>query len=70
MLRWLIQRNIPVIPKSSHKDRIISNFDIFDFKLDEEDLLSIKKLDTKKSTIYDEMNPDIAISIGSHKIHD
>lgn len=70
MLRWLIQRNIPVIPKSSHKDRIISNFDIFDFQLDEEDLLSILKLDTKKSTIYDEMNPDIAISIGSHKIHD
>lgn len=70
MLRWLIQRNIPVIPKSSHKDRIISNFDIFDFTLDEEDLLTIKKLDTNKSTIYDEMNPDIAISIGSHKIHD
>ncbi len=70
MLRWLIQRNIPVIPKSSHKDRIISNFDIFDFSLDEEDLLSIKKLDTKKSTIYDEMNPNIAISLGSHKIHD
>lgn len=70
MLRWLLQRNIPVIPKSSHKDRIISNFDIFDFKLDEEDLLSILKLDTKKSTIYDEMNPDIAIGIGNHKIHD
>jgi len=70
MLRWLIQRNIPVIPKSSHKDRIISNFDIFDFRLDEEDLLNIQRLDTKKSTIYDEMNPDIAISIGSHKIHD
>lgn len=70
MLRWLLQRNIPVIPKSSHKERIISNFNIFDFKLDEDDLLSIKKLDTKKSTIYDEMNPDIAISIGSHRIHD
>ncbi|MBP5243898.1 MAG: aldo/keto reductase [Succinivibrio sp.] len=70
MLRWLLQRNIPVIPKSSHKERIISNFDIFDFKLDDEELLSIKKLDTKKSTIYDEMNPDIAISIGSHRIHD
>jgi diketogulonate reductase-like aldo/keto reductase len=70
MLRWLLQRNIPVIPKSSHKDRIISNFDIFDFKLDKEDLLNIQKLDTKRSTIYDEMNPDIAIGIGSHKIHD
>jgi len=70
MLRWLIQRNIPVIPKSSHKERIISNFNIFDFKLDEEDLLNIQKLDTKRSTIYDEMNPDIAIGIGSHKIHD
>lgn len=70
MLRWLIQRNIPVIPKSSHKDRIISNFDIFNFRLDDEDLLTIQKLDTKKSTIYDEMNPDIAIGIGSHKIHD
>jgi diketogulonate reductase-like aldo/keto reductase len=70
MLRWLIQRNIPVIQKSSHKERIISNFNIFDFRLDEEDLLNIQKLDTKRSTIYDEMNPDIAIGIGSHKIHD
>lgn len=70
MLRSLIQRNIAVIPKSSHKDRMVSNFDIFSFSLDEEDLENISRLDTEKSTIYDEMDPEMAISIGSHRIHD
>lgn len=70
MLRWLVERGIPVIPKSSHKERIASNFDIFGFSLDEEDHRLIKELDTHRSTIYDEMDPDIAINIGSHKIHD
>ena len=42
LLRWCIQKNIITIPKSVHKDRIISNTDIFDFEISERD---IKKLD-------------------------
>jgi len=43
-IRWFIERNIVVIPKSINEKRIISNFDVFDFKLDTEDLELIKTL--------------------------
>ncbi|MBU0471811.1 MAG: aldo/keto reductase [Nanoarchaeota archaeon] len=38
MIRWIIQKGIPTIPKSSTKERIIENKNIFDFELDEEDI--------------------------------
>lgn len=69
MLRWLVQRNIVVIPKSVHKDRMEENLNIFDFSLDTEDMEQIKALDTGKSTIYDEMDPKNALFIGGVKIH-
>lgn len=70
MLRWLNQRGIVVIPKSVHKERMKENLDIFDFQLDDDDMATIKGLDTGKSTIYDEMDPNIAKFIGSYKIHE
>ena len=69
MLRWLIQRNIVVIPKSVHKERIAQNLDVFDFVLDENDMSKIRTLDTGKSPIYDEMDPKMALYIGQVKIH-
>lgn len=44
-LRWLIQRQIAVIPKSSHSGRIRSNIDIFDFSLTEIEMKTIDTLD-------------------------
>ncbi|MGC4019683.1 MAG: aldo/keto reductase [Muricomes sp.] len=44
VLRWDIQREVIVIPKSVHKDRIISNMDIFDFELTDEDMKAISQL--------------------------
>ena len=41
MLRWHIQRGVIVIPKSVHKDRMIENFNVFDFTLDETDMNKI-----------------------------
>lgn len=70
MLRWLLTRGIVVIPKSVHKNRMEENLNVFDFALDDEDMAKIKALETGKSTIYDEMNPQMALSIGQHKIHD
>ena len=64
MLRWLIQRNVVVIPKSVRKERMAENLNIFDFTLDAEDMEKIRSLDTGKSTIYDEMDPNMALSIG------
>ncbi|TKZ35104.1 aldo/keto reductase [Brachyspira catarrhinii] len=49
ILRWLVQRNIAVIPKSVHKERMIENFNIFDFELSEDDMNKIKSMDTNKS---------------------
>ena len=43
-LRWLTQRGVVAIPKSSHKERMAQNFDIFDFRLTEEDMAQIAKL--------------------------
>ena len=40
-LRWLTQRGIVAIPKSSHKERMAQNFNIFDFRLTQEDLEQI-----------------------------
>jgi len=45
VLRWGIQRGTSVIPKSVHKDRIIENHQVFDFKLTDEDMKAIDQLD-------------------------
>ena len=48
-LRHHVQRGIVVIPKSIHKDRMKQNLDIFDFKLSDENMEQLKKLDENKS---------------------
>lgn len=70
MLRWLIQRNVVVIPKTVHKERMEENLNIFDFTLAAEDMERIRTLDTGKSTVYDEMDPEQALFIGQVKIHE
>ena len=44
VLRWELQENIIVIPKSVHKERIIENADIFDFELTPEEIQSMNEL--------------------------
>ena len=48
ILRWFVQRNIIVIPKTSKKERMKENFSIWDFELKNEDMNKIANLDTKK----------------------
>jgi len=50
MLRWCVQREIPVIPKSTHRDRIEQNAQIFDFSLSDEDLAALDALDRTNGT--------------------
>ena len=68
ILRWLNQRNIVVIPKSVHKERMIENFNILDFTLSKEEMDAIALLETGKSPIYDDMDLLTVKGIGLHKI--
>lgn len=52
MLRWNIQRGVIVLPKSTHKERMIENLNVFDFTLSEEDMAVIAALDTKTSAFF------------------
>lgn len=45
LIRYQIDQNVVVIPKSVTKSRIVSNFDVFDFKLDSEDIKLIDSID-------------------------
>ncbi len=70
ILRWLIQRNIVAIPKSVRKERMVENFNIFDFKLSEDDMQSIAKLDTKSSMFFDHRDPKMVRWISERKLND
>ncbi|XP_078448376.1 NADP-dependent D-sorbitol-6-phosphate dehydrogenase-like [Wolffia australiana] len=50
VLRWGIQRDIVVIPKSSKLERLQENFEVFDFEISEEDMEEMKTLDRKYRT--------------------
>jgi 2,5-diketo-D-gluconate reductase A len=65
ILRWLIQRDVVVIPKSVKKERRVENINIFDFELSLEDMDVISILDTKKSLFFDHRDPEIVKWIGS-----
>ena len=58
-LRYLIKRDVIVIPKSTHKERMIENMDVFDFSLSEEDMQAITTLDQKKSLFLSHTDPEI-----------
>jgi 2,5-diketo-D-gluconate reductase A len=68
ILRWLTQRGVVVIPKSVRKERIIENFNIFDFELSQEDLETIASLDTKQSLFFSNNDPEIVKWAGNLKI--
>ena len=57
-LRYLIQRNVVVIPKTVSKDRMIQNFEVFDFRLTNEDMNKIEKLDQEKSLFFSHSDPE------------
>ena len=57
-LRFLIQSDVVVIPKSVHKERMEQNFNVFDFTLTDEDMAAIKALDEESSAFFSHYDPD------------
>lgn len=60
MLRWALQRDVIVIPKSTHKERMEENFQVFDFALSEEDMERIAALDKRQSSFFSHADPNMA----------
>ena len=59
MLRWLIQRGVIVACKSTHIERMQENINVFDFELTEEDMNSVKTLDTSNSLFFSHNDPNM-----------
>lgn len=57
MLRWNIQRGVVVLPKSTHKERMIENLNVFDFVLNDEDMTKIAAMDTATSSFFSHYDP-------------
>ncbi len=57
ILRWHIQCGVIVIPKSTHKERMQENLNIFDFALDQADMKLISELDKKQSSFFSHSDP-------------
>ena len=70
VLRWLNQRNVVVIPKTVHKERMAENLGILDFTLTDKEMLAIAGLDTGHSPIYDDTDLSTTRNIGMLRIHD
>lgn len=68
VLRWMVQREIVVIPKSVRKERIVENFDIFDFALDADDMERISAIDTRQSLFLSYHDPEVAKMMGNWKV--
>lgn len=56
-LRFLLQSDVVVIPKSTHRERMEQNFDVFDFTLDSGEMEAIRRLDEGESAFFSHYDP-------------
>ena len=68
ILRWLVQREIIALSKSTRKERMVENISVFDFELTAEDIAAITTLDTKTSSFFDHRNPEMVKWLGNRKL--
>jgi len=68
ILRWLVQRGIIALAKSTRRERMIENISVFDFELSTEDMAAIATLDTKTSSFFDHRNPEMVKWLGNRKL--
>jgi 2,5-diketo-D-gluconate reductase A len=68
VLRWLIQRDVVVIPKSVRPDRMAENLDVFDFQLTDDEMTRISALDTGASLFFDHRDPAMVSWLGGRRV--
>ena len=68
ILRWVVQRGIIALAKSTRQERMIENIGVFDFELSTEDVAAMATLDTKTSCFFDHRNPDMVKWLGTRKL--
>ena len=68
VLRWLIQRDVVVIPKSVRPDRMAENLDVFNFELTDEQMKRIAALDTETSLFFDHRDPKMVSFLGQRRV--
>jgi 2,5-diketo-D-gluconate reductase A len=68
VLRWLIQRDVVVIPKSVRPERITENIDVFDLELTEDEMTRIAGLDSGDSLFFDHRDPAMAARLGGFRV--
>lgn len=68
ILRWLIQRNIIVIPKSVRAERMRQNIDVFDFELTGDEMDRLAGLDSGETLFFDHADPSMVRWLNSRKV--
>ncbi|MGH2944948.1 MAG: aldo/keto reductase [Solirubrobacteraceae bacterium] len=68
VLRWLIQRDVVVIPKSVRPERMRENIDVFDFALTDDDMARIAELDTGGTLFFDHADPEWVTRLNSIRV--
>lgn len=68
ILRWVVQRGIIALAKTTRKERMLENINVFDFELSAEDMAALAALDTKTSSFFDHRNPEMVKWLGSRKL--
>lgn len=69
-LRYLLQRDVIIIPKSVHRERMASNLDILDFSLDEADLEAVAALDEGHSLTVDHRDPELIGYLATYQVEE
>lgn len=59
ILRWHLQRGIIIIPKTTHYERMVENFNMFDFELSYDEMKKISELDKKQSSFFSHYDPNM-----------
>jgi 2,5-diketo-D-gluconate reductase A len=68
ILRWVVQRGIIALAKSTRKERMMENINVLDFELSTEDIGAITTLDTKNSSFFDHRDPKMVKWLGERKL--